>query len=638
MKILLLNDNPVVNKLVTLSAQKTSDELDIVDSIDAITSREYNLLVVDDTKYNEDLFEEIKGKITFSSSLYICARDAVEVEAFTATIKKPFLPTDLVEIFSKFSKEATTISSSPVENTENLVELDELEGEELVLDEAVSEDLDVEGDDLDLSLDDDLDLDDLSLGDDDLSLEDDDADILDEPELDNDLSFDDETLDEGESVLDDEEAQKVKDLLDETSDDEEGSFDSKITADEIGLPLEEVEEFLQDFIDQANAFKDELYSSAHNGDTDKVKELSHKLKGVAANLRIPETMSQLETINSSTDLTEIESNLNEFYKTINTLGVKDETLDTPNEEEISDEVDGLVEFTTEEELELSEAEENSEASADVLDDLELDEALTLDEEETEKVADSLDDLDLGDDLILEDEEVEEIEEESEPAEEVEQADEELAEELDLEDELTLNEQELEEPAEELSDETEEIEEVEEATAELDLDDELTFDDGETEEEPTEELEDELTIDEQELEETAEESVEELEEEDLEAKIEEAVSELTEEDMEAELDSETLLNIASSEIDSLDSLNSNDLKLALNEEVEVAETDMESDTLETQESEETSTTELESSSEQVEKQTNSIEALENLLEVLKDKNIMASMKGQKIKIKITIGEE
>jgi len=56
-KILLLNDNPVVNKLVTLSAQKTSDELDVVNSIDDIDSRSYDLLVVDDTSYSDEMFE-----------------------------------------------------------------------------------------------------------------------------------------------------------------------------------------------------------------------------------------------------------------------------------------------------------------------------------------------------------------------------------------------------------------------------------------------------------------------------------------------------------------------------------------------------------------------------------------------------
>lgn len=44
MNILLLNDNPVVTKLVTLSAQKTSDELEIVGSVEEIQDGTYDLL------------------------------------------------------------------------------------------------------------------------------------------------------------------------------------------------------------------------------------------------------------------------------------------------------------------------------------------------------------------------------------------------------------------------------------------------------------------------------------------------------------------------------------------------------------------------------------------------------------------
>ncbi|MDQ7060799.1 MAG: hypothetical protein Q9M43_06545 [Sulfurimonas sp.] len=78
MKILLLNDNPVVNKLVTLSAQKTSDELEVVENVDSINEGSYDLLVVDDTLYESELFTTLKEKITFNKSLYICARDAAE--------------------------------------------------------------------------------------------------------------------------------------------------------------------------------------------------------------------------------------------------------------------------------------------------------------------------------------------------------------------------------------------------------------------------------------------------------------------------------------------------------------------------------------------------------------------------------
>ncbi|MEA3371588.1 MAG: hypothetical protein U9Q40_09645, partial [Campylobacterota bacterium] len=74
-----------------------------------------------------------------------------------------------------------------------------------------------------------------------------------------------------------------------------------------------------------------------------------------------------------------------------------------------------------------------------------------------------------------------------------------------------------------------------------------------------------------------------------------------------------------EIGSFDSLTSTDLKLALNEEVEDTQSINAQESLEEQEIQ-------------------GVEALENLLEILKDKNILASMKGQKININITIGEE
>jgi len=61
-KILLLNDNPVVNKLVTLSAQKTSDEVDIASNIDAVASQKYDLIIVDDSIYNDELLTEITKK------------------------------------------------------------------------------------------------------------------------------------------------------------------------------------------------------------------------------------------------------------------------------------------------------------------------------------------------------------------------------------------------------------------------------------------------------------------------------------------------------------------------------------------------------------------------------------------------
>lgn len=114
MKILLLNNNPVVNKLVTLSAQKTGDDLVLADSIEAVESRNYDLLIVDDALYSSDIMDELYGKIEYTKSLFVCSRDAMATDEFDAVLKKPFLPTDLVELLANFSKSITPEKKSDI--------------------------------------------------------------------------------------------------------------------------------------------------------------------------------------------------------------------------------------------------------------------------------------------------------------------------------------------------------------------------------------------------------------------------------------------------------------------------------------------------------------------------------------------
>ena len=201
MKILLLNDNPVVNKLVTLSAQKTSDELEVVDSIDKIEGGTYDLLVVDDTMYNDDLFNKLQERITFTKSLYICSRDTQDIESFTSTLKKPFLPTDLVELFASLAQ------GEGDEIQEGIEEQSSAEGKPL----EELEPLDDLNNTINLEIDEELE------------------------ELDE-VSFD--KRENTESILDDEEAQKVKDLLDETSEELE-DLDLEEDAQEEELELSE---------------------------------------------------------------------------------------------------------------------------------------------------------------------------------------------------------------------------------------------------------------------------------------------------------------------------------------------------------------------------------------------------------------
>jgi HPt (histidine-containing phosphotransfer) domain-containing protein len=132
-------------------------------------------------------------------------------------------------------------------------------------------------------------------------------------------------------------------------------YNPQIASDELGLPVDLIEEFIEDFIAQAKEFKDELYLSLDEGNKDNIKILSHKLKGVAANLRIEDAFEVLTTINTSDDIGEIKTNLDTLYKIISKLSgekivvTKNKIIEEPdefNDEKQEDEIE--LEFKSDE--------------------------------------------------------------------------------------------------------------------------------------------------------------------------------------------------------------------------------------------------------------------------------------------------
>ncbi|MEA1892302.1 MAG: DNA topoisomerase IV, partial [Campylobacterota bacterium] len=126
--------------------------------------------------------------------------------------------------------------------------------------------------------------------------------------------------------------------------------------------------------------------------------------------------------------------------------------------------------------------------------------------------------------------------------------------------------------------------------------------------------------------------------DLETQIESAVLELTDEDLASELDEDALLNIAVSGMDGLDNLSTNDIKLAIGEEIEEAEEEQEVEDddlalqpLEMQEGSDTESEDLQ------EIPDNGAQALKTLLKALSNEDVVASLKGMKISINITLGD-
>lgn len=91
------------------------------------------------------------------------------------------------------------------------------------------------------------------------------------------------------------------------------SYSPQTAADELNLPVVLIEEFVDDFIEQARHDKDHLLASYYQKDMDNIHELGHKLKGAASNLRINELANILEEIQFCTDHAKLESIFIKFW-------------------------------------------------------------------------------------------------------------------------------------------------------------------------------------------------------------------------------------------------------------------------------------------------------------------------------------
>lgn len=382
MNILLFNDNPVVRKLVALSAQKTKDDLSVIWSVDEIQESSYDLLIIDDALYSDELFESLKELVTFKSTLLMATRGKAVPAGFENVINKPFLPTDLVDMFIQIEKK---ISSAPsvAHSMKSEESFADIPFYAINLDETLTE-TESGGDefdsfelgDLDEKLDLDSDLDEI------IPASETGIDDFDSFEL-GDLNLDDE---EGESenfdetlptaILDQEEVQEVQNLLDDTESDDWNVEDEIMIKgieeadelDELDLPEEENSDF--------GSFDDELLL-----DEEELGDLELQIQDAVNGL-------EEEALDKELELNDFELNFDDAL--MEKLDLSDKEIVETEDMEEFDELDML----DERELKLAigeEVEEEPEAGIDeedlFLQTEELDES-DLNEEVVEQVASS----------------------------------------------------------------------------------------------------------------------------------------------------------------------------------------------------------------------------------------------------------
>jgi len=96
MTILLINDNPVVSRLLTLCTRDDDMVLEEVKSVHAIKNESYDVAFIDEESYIGEVLN-LSEMIYIGKKILLSAVD-VEVSDFDKTIQKPFLPSQIIEI------------------------------------------------------------------------------------------------------------------------------------------------------------------------------------------------------------------------------------------------------------------------------------------------------------------------------------------------------------------------------------------------------------------------------------------------------------------------------------------------------------------------------------------------------------
>ncbi len=103
MHILLINNNPVVSRLLSLCMRDKAFSLEEAGNADEIKDDTYDLIFVDDASYSDEVQERI-DMLNAAKTVFLTRRNE-ENRLFGKTIVKPFLPSQIMEVIKEVKKE-----------------------------------------------------------------------------------------------------------------------------------------------------------------------------------------------------------------------------------------------------------------------------------------------------------------------------------------------------------------------------------------------------------------------------------------------------------------------------------------------------------------------------------------------------
>ena len=98
MKLLLINKNPVVSRMMLMSVPKAGFEIEECESVYDLPTGVYEVVILDDEMYDENFLHDIKQNIKYYQLGLITSSKDIDTSQFDFVLSKPFLPTDLIEV------------------------------------------------------------------------------------------------------------------------------------------------------------------------------------------------------------------------------------------------------------------------------------------------------------------------------------------------------------------------------------------------------------------------------------------------------------------------------------------------------------------------------------------------------------
>ena len=166
MRLLLLNNNPAVSRLIKLSAEKAGYDLAEFEDYGLVPLSDYDVILADNEVADESELKSLCERTGCQYIIYICQRGAQKPDYANIALEKPFLPTDFLTMLDQAKHMISTqhqdthidLDSESVDESHHSFDIDKIDEEDDLMpfdsinldgDEAAEKSLDLHSIDLD---------------------------------------------------------------------------------------------------------------------------------------------------------------------------------------------------------------------------------------------------------------------------------------------------------------------------------------------------------------------------------------------------------------------------------------------------------------------------------------------------------